>query len=61
MPYETLDLVLYAALNNIPADIAAAVIGLSVEQIERAWKDLKRKRKTTETLRMLPPSPELSP
>ncbi|MBN2183828.1 MAG: NAD(+) synthase [Candidatus Krumholzibacteriota bacterium] len=60
MPYNTFDLVLYAALNGIPADIAAASIGLTVEQIERAWKDLDRKKKTTETLRMLPPSPERS-
>ncbi len=57
MPYETLDLVLYSILNDIPAETAARTVGLSVEQLERARKDIERKRKTTEILRMLPPSP----
>ncbi|TFG90504.1 MAG: NAD(+) synthase, partial [Candidatus Atribacteria bacterium] len=60
MPYETLDLVMYAMLNGIPADKTASVTGLTIEQLERAWKDFKRKRKATETLRALPPSPELT-
>ena len=59
MPYETLDLVMYAALNGVPADRTAEVLGMKVEQVERAWKDFERKKAATKTLRMLPPAPTL--
>jgi len=59
MPYETLDLILYAMLGGVEKESAAKVLGLEVEQIERAWKDIERKKKATEMLRKLPPSPTL--
>ncbi len=59
MPYETLDLVMYAAINGVPADRTAEVLGMKIEQVERAWKDFERKKAATKTLRMLPPAPTL--
>ncbi|MBU8921166.1 MAG: NAD(+) synthase [Bacteroidales bacterium] len=59
MPYETLDLVMYAMFNEVPIEKTAEVIGMTVEQVDRAWKDLERKKKATATLRQLPPAPEL--
>ncbi|MBN2070339.1 MAG: NAD(+) synthase [Candidatus Krumholzibacteriota bacterium] len=59
MPYETLDLVMFAMLNDISIEKTSEVTGLTVEQIDRAWNDFARKKKATETLRMMPPSPEL--
>ncbi|HSG27768.1 MAG TPA: NAD(+) synthase, partial [Candidatus Krumholzibacterium sp.] len=59
MPYVTLDLVMYAMLNNIPLEETARVVGLTTEQVQRAWNDLDRKMKATATLRQLPPAPEL--
>jgi len=35
------------------------VLGMKVEQVERAWKDMERKKSSTKTLRMLPPAPTL--
>jgi NAD+ synthase len=58
MPYDTVDMILYAMNNGVPKQTAADALGLSLEQIERAWHDLERKEEATRTLRMLPPSPE---
>ena len=60
MPYDLLDLLLYAIEHNVPQSEVAAVIGLRPEQVERAWKSLVRKRAVTEHLRVLPPSPEIT-
>ena len=60
MPYETLDMILYAIEHDVPRDRVAAVLGLKPEQVDRAWKDLVRKRDATRHLRELPPSPAFS-
>jgi NAD+ synthase len=59
LPYDTVDLLLYAMNSGIPKAKAAEVLGLELAGIERAWNDLERKKKATEHLRQLPPSPEL--
>ncbi|MBN1163404.1 MAG: NAD(+) synthase [Candidatus Krumholzibacteriota bacterium] len=59
LPYEILDLIMYALLHKISKEKTAAVLGLRPEQVERAWKDLERKKNATETLRILPPAPTL--
>ncbi len=59
MPYETLDLVMYAVLNGVSVEKTAEVLGMETEQVERAWKDLERKKAATRTLRILPPSPRI--
>ena len=58
MPYDILDYILYGVENNVPKEEVAAVLDLSIEQIERAWKDLVRKREATRHLRELPPTTE---
>lgn len=59
MTYEMTDLILYAISHDIPMEETAGVLGLTLEQVERAWNDLQRKRKVTEHLRSLPPAPKL--
>ncbi|MCK4538377.1 MAG: NAD(+) synthase [Candidatus Krumholzibacteria bacterium] len=59
MPYDMLDMVMYAMLNNVPVEKTAEVLGMTTEQVERAWKDIERKKNATATLRQLPPAPEL--
>jgi NAD+ synthase len=56
MPYDKLDYILYGVENDIPKKEVAATLGLTVEQIERAWKDLVHKREATHHLRKLPPT-----
>ena len=58
MPYDTVDLILYAMNNGVPKEAVAETLGLRIEQVERAWHDLQRKEESTKTLRMLPPSPK---
>jgi NAD+ synthase len=59
LPYEIVDLILYAMEHKVPKEEAASALGLTMERLERAWHDLDHKRHATETLRMLPPSPVL--
>ncbi len=57
MPYSILDYMLYGVEKNIPKSQVAEMLQLSGEQVERAWKDLSRKRELTEHLRQPPPAP----
>jgi NAD+ synthase len=56
MPFETLDLLLYAWENDVPVADVSAVMGLSEEQVGRAFRDFRSKYRATEHLRVLPPS-----
>ena len=47
LPYDQLDLALYALNHNIPVEEAAPVIGLTPEQITRVYNDIRMKRRTT--------------
>jgi NAD+ synthase len=58
MPYDVLDYILYGVVNDVPKEEVAAALGLSVEQIGRAWKDLARKLEATRHLREMPPATE---
>lgn len=60
MPYDTVDMILYAMKNGIPKEAAAETLGLTMEQLSRAWRDLERKEEATKTLREPPPAPELN-
>ncbi|MBN1955566.1 MAG: NAD(+) synthase [Anaerolineae bacterium] len=51
LPFETLDLLWYAWEHGVPAAEVAAVMELTVEQVERVWNDLASKRRTTSYLR----------
>ncbi len=59
LPYDRLDMVLYAMDHDIPRDKVVEVLGLSAEQVDRIWHDLTRKREATEHLRELPPTPKI--
>jgi NAD+ synthase len=56
LPYDLVDLLIYAMEHNVPKEKAAAALGLDMERLERAWHDLAHKRKATEPLRNLPPT-----
>lgn len=47
LPYEKMDLCLYAHNHGIPAEEAAPVVGLTKEQVNRVFKDIEAKRRAT--------------
>jgi NAD+ synthase len=59
MPYDTADMILYALRNGISGEETAEALGLTAEQVARAWKDFERKEAATAMLRSMPPAPEL--
>jgi NAD+ synthase len=56
IPFEKLDLLLYAWENEVPVEDICAVMDLEEDQVKRAFQDFKSKHKATEHLRVLPPS-----
>ncbi len=54
LPFETMDLLWYAQEHNIPASKVAQVMELTEVQVQRAFDDFTRKRRTTEYLRIPP-------
>jgi len=55
IPYEELDLLLYAWENDIPRDEVKRELKLTDDQLSRVISDIERKYRVTEHLRMLPP------
>ncbi|HOX33254.1 MAG TPA: NAD(+) synthase, partial [Spirochaetales bacterium] len=54
LPYQLMDLCLYGKNNGVPiADIASGS-GLSAEQVERVFRDIDQKRRSTEYLHAAP-------
>ncbi|MEW5901969.1 MAG: NAD(+) synthase [Acidobacteriota bacterium] len=56
MPYNILDLLLYAWENQIPKEEVCRALSLSEDQVKRAFRDLQAKHNATRHLRQLPPS-----
>lgn len=56
MPYEKLDLLLYAWEHRIPIPQICRVMALSEEQVKRVFRDFESKSHATRHLRSLPPS-----
>lgn len=54
LPYERMDLCLYGKNNGVPTDQIAAATGLTTEQVERVFRDIDQKRKTTQYLHLQP-------
>jgi len=54
LPFETMDLLWYAQENEIPVEKIAEVMDLTPVQVQRAFTDFTRKKRTTEYLRMAP-------
>lgn len=50
LPYEQLDLCLWARSHGVPAEEAAPVVELSPEQVERVYRDIDNKRAVASTL-----------
>ncbi len=56
MPFETLDPLLYAWENEVAVPEICRVMGLTEEQVRRAFRDFASKYNATEHLRRMPPT-----
>jgi NAD+ synthase len=54
LPYDRMDLCLYALNHGVPAAEVAPVVGLTPPQVERVFKDIQSKRRTTSYLHQRP-------
>jgi NAD+ synthase len=54
LPYDQLDLCLYARNHDVPAADVGAVLGLTERQVERVFRDIDSKRRATPYLHMPP-------
>jgi NAD+ synthase len=54
LPYDKMDLCLYAHNNGVPSIEVAPVVGLTADQVERVFKDIDQKRRTTRYLHARP-------
>ena len=52
LPYDQMDLCLYAKNNGVAVEAVADVLGLKAEQIQRVYDDIDQKRKTTRYLHL---------
>jgi NAD+ synthase len=56
MPYETLDLLLYAWENKVPIDDVCRAMALKEEQVKRVFRDFTAKASATRHLHFMPPT-----
>lgn len=56
MPFEKLDLLLYAWENKVDIEDVCQVMELKEDQVKRVFRDFVSKHKTTDHLRQFPPS-----
>jgi NAD+ synthase len=54
LPYDKMDLCLYGRNHDVPAADVAAAVGLTAEQVERVYRDIDQKRRTTAYLHRRP-------
>lgn len=54
LDFYTMDMLWHGLENDVPAAEAAEVLGLTVEQVERGYTNIKRKVVATEYLRLAP-------
>jgi NAD+ synthase len=54
LPYDRMDLCLYAVNNGIPAEQLAPVVDLTPVQVQRVFKDIDAKRRATRYLHLRP-------
>jgi NAD+ synthase len=54
LPFSLLDKLMYAQENAIPVIETASLTGLTEIQVQRAWDDIMRKKRSTDYLRMEP-------
>ena len=56
MPYETVDLLLYAWEHDVPIEKVCEIMNLTAEQVKRARRDFDAKYNATKNSRQLPPA-----
>src|SRR4051812_30860145 len=54
LSHQRMDLCLYGRNNDVPAEEVGAAAGLTVEQVQRVYRDIDQKRRTTEYLHLAP-------
>ncbi len=54
LPYQGMDLCLYGRNHGVAAGEVAGALGLTAEQVERVYRDIDQKRRTTAYLHMKP-------
>ncbi len=54
LPYDRMDLCLYARNHGVPAAEVAPAVGLAPEQVERVYRDIEAKRRATRYLHSIP-------
>ncbi len=54
LPYDRMDLCLYGRNHAIPAAEMAGAVGLTPEQVERVYRDIDQKRRSTRYLQLAP-------
>ena len=54
LPYDRMDLCMYARNTGIPANVVGDAVGLSTEQVERVFRDIDAKRTATRHLHLAP-------
>lgn len=54
LPHERMDLCLYGKNNDVPMEQVAMATGLTMEQLDRVYRDIDQKRRTTEYLHLAP-------
>ena len=54
LPYDKMDLCLFGKNNNIALEKVANAVNLTVQQIERVYRDIDQKRSTTRYLHLKP-------
>jgi NAD+ synthase len=54
LPYDKMDLCLYGRNHGVPAAEVAPALGLTPEQVERVYRDIDQKRRTTAYLHARP-------
>jgi NAD+ synthase len=58
LPYDQMDLCLFAYAHNVPAEDVGLTIGLAPEQVERVFRDIASKRRVARYLHMAPQTVE---
>jgi NAD+ synthase len=54
LPYDKMDLCLYAHNEGLPAEAVADAVGVSAEDVGRVYRDIEQKRRTTRYLQLPP-------
>lgn len=54
LPYPVMDLCLFGKNNGVPVEDIAVATGVTVEQVNRVFRDIDQKRKTTQYLHLDP-------